>query len=307
MFSMARATAKAYTIVAAVAALLTTAPSHAENFAYVSATGSGTACTAAAPCATVSLALQTTAQPVRVICLNGSQVDNGIATFGQGSLTIDVDCPRGFMAFLGIPAENTNSSVRIRHMGFRGGFGNEVTIQASGNVIFEDCVFEDSPSVALDVEPTGPLNLVIKNSRFSSSGGGILLKPAAGGSIKATLDHVTITSNNGGGIKSDSTNGVINLDISDSEISNNGGNGINAVSGNSQNIVGIKNSVIARNGAAGVQANGANAGILVSTTLLDQNAAGATSVVGGGNIFTFGNSIIIGAAGAGFTATGQLH
>jgi hypothetical protein len=65
------------------------------------------------------------------------------------------------------------------------------------------------------------------------------------------------------------------------------GGGIDAL-GNAggQAMVSIKNSVIAKNGAAGVQANGANAGVLIGTTLLDQNVAGATTVVGGGNIYT---------------------
>ena len=145
------------------------------------------------------------------------------------------------------------------------------------------------------------------NSRISNAGSGILLKPAAGGSIKATLDHVTITGSVGGGIKADATNGVVDLDVSDSEISDNGGNGINAVaSGRNQNIVSIKNSVIARNGAAGVQSNGANAGVLMATTLLDQNVSGALSVVAGGNLFTYGNNQVVGSQGSNFTSTAAL-
>ena len=96
-------------------------------------------------------------------------------------------------------------------------------------------------------------------------------------------------------------------DITDSVISNNGGNGINAVAGANQNIVSIKNSVIAKNGVAGVQANGANAGVLIATTPLDQNAAGATSVVSGGNVFTYGNNQIVGSAGSGFNHTAGLQ
>jgi hypothetical protein len=122
-----------------------------------------------------------------------------------------------------------------------------------------------------------------------------------------TFDHVTIIGNSGGGIKADSTNGVVNLDISDSEVSNNGGNGINAIGGVNQNIVSIERNVIARNGAAGVQANGASAGVLVADTLLDQNTAGATSVVGGGNMFTYGTNKIVGGAGSGFNQSAGLQ
>jgi hypothetical protein len=98
------------------------------------------------------------------------------------------------------------------------------------------------------------------------------------------------------------------VDIADSVVSNNGGNGINAV-GNAggQAVVSIKNSVIAKNGVAGVQANGVNAGVLLQTTLLDQNANGATSIVNGGHISTYGNNSIVGSAGSGFTATAGLQ
>jgi hypothetical protein len=61
--------------------------------------------------------------------------------------------------------------------------------------------------------------------------------------------------------------------------------------------VSIKNSLIARNGVAGVQANGASAGVHIATRLLDQNAAGATTVVNGRNLFTYGN--IVGSLGSG--------
>ena len=128
-----------------------------------------------------------------------------------------------------------------------------------------------------------------------------------GGSIKATLDHVTITGNSGGGIKIDTTNGAVTVDITDSEISGNGGNGINAVGGAGQAVVSIKNSVIAKNGVAGVQANGASAGILIANTLLDQNAAGATSIVANGNMFTYGNNQVVGSPGSGFNHSAGLQ
>ena len=149
---------------------------------------------------------------------------------------------------------------------------------------------------------------MIRNSRISNNASGMVLKPAAGGSINATLDHVTITGNTGGGIKIDTTNGPVTMDITDSVVSNNGANGINAV-GNAggQTMVSIKNSVIAKNGLVGVQANGANAGVLVQTTLLDQNVAGATSVVNGGHISTYGNNSIVGRAGSGFTGSASLQ
>jgi hypothetical protein len=46
---------------------------------------------------------------------------------------------------------------------------------------------------------------------------------------------------------------------------------------------------------------------LVNNTVLDSNAAGATSAVGGGRTLTYGNNSIIGSAGSGFTGPTPLQ
>ena len=303
MITMIRAVARVCIAAVAVTAFLPTAPSHAENVAYVSAAGNdGASCTATQPCANLSAALFG-GPALRVICLNGSGLSSIGFGFGVPNLSLDIDCPQGYLANLGVGEGPV--TVRIRHLSFwdsQAG-GSLFKLTASGTVILDDCVFTDAAVDALDIEPSGPLNLVIRNSRISNGGAaGIILKPAAGGSINATFDHVTVTGNSGGGIRADSTNGLINLDVTDSEISNNTANGIIAIAGASQNMVSVKNSVIARNGLAGIAANGANTGVIAQTTLLDQNVAGATSL-SGGHIITYQNNSIIGSAGSGFTAT----
>jgi hypothetical protein len=188
-----------------------------------------------------------------------------------------------------------------------GSSDNAMKVIGSGTLIFDNCAFANFFGPALDIEPNAAFNLVITNSRISSSASGVLLKPAAGGSIKATLDRVTITGNNGGGIKTDSTNGTVDLGVTDSEISNNVGNGINLVGSANQNMLNLSRTVIAKSGVAGLQANGANAGVLVDTTLFDTNASGATSVVAGGHILTYGNNRIVGSSGSGFTGSASLQ
>ena len=311
MISTIRAIAKLLVVAVAVAASLPVASSHAQNIEYVSATGSDSnSCTPALPCADVQGALAKggllSGESVRVICIGGSEV-NSIGIFLNEGATADVDCPQGDLPFFS--SAGGVVTVRFRHLSLgEASVASAITASSGGTFILEDCVFTDSTAAELDVEPNGPLNLVIRNSRISNSGSGILLKPAAGGSIHAILDHVTIADNSGGGIKIDTTNGPVTTDITDSDISNNGGNGINAVgAAGGQNIVSIKNSVIAKNGAAGVQANGANAAVLAQVTLFDQNASGATSVVGSGHISTYGNNSIIGSAGSGFTGTAPLQ
>jgi hypothetical protein len=292
-------------VAAAVAAVLPTATSYAENIGYVSANGAGTACTSTAPCGSLETALTFVSPPSRIICVGGSGPNNNNIEYA-GSFQADIDCPQGYLAQFSV--EHYPTTLRVRHLGFRyAGFSSLIAFMGSGTLILEDCVFTDATSNALDIEPNGPLDLVIRNSRISNSAAGILLKPTAGGSIKATLDHVTITSNTGGGIKTDSTNGVVNLDITDSEISNNGGNGINQVGSANQNMLNVSRTVIAKNGVAGLQANGATAAALVDTTLFDTNASGATTVVNSGHILSYGNNRIVGSAGAGFTGSAGLQ
>jgi Right handed beta helix region len=313
---MFRIIAKLFAVAFVLIAFLHVAPLCAAPFTWVSSTGSdANPCTAALPCATLYGAASNTDRDGQINCINSPSFT--FSNFGE-TAPVTIDCAGMYQTtYPNVGAIWTFSSVviRIRNLTISGSAGGypAISIAGSGTLILENCVFENfnasGAGAALDIEPTGPLNLVIKNSRISNNAAGVLLKPAAGGSINATLDHVTVTGNTGtgGGIKTDSANGIVNLDIIESEISNNGGVGINARSGGSLNMVSIKNSFITKNSAQGVQANGANVGVTVQTTLLDQNTGGATSVVAGGHISTYGNNSIVGSSGSGFTGTASLQ
>jgi hypothetical protein len=291
--------------------LLHIAPLFAAPVTYIANGGSGTTCTSAAPCGSLSAALGVD-NGGQITCLDPNTTAE-ISILFSGSVTID--CLglnlAGTSGSVGLILDGTNQVVKIRNLAMSGVSGglSAISFTGSGTLILENCVLENLTGTALDIEPTGPLNLVIRNSRISNNASGMLLKPAAGGSINATLDHVVVTGNTGtgGGIKTDSASGIVNLDITESEISNNDGVGVNARSGGSLNMVSIKNSVITKNTAQGVQANGANVGVIVQTTLFDQNTSGATSVVAGGHISTYGNNSIVGSSGSGFTGTASLQ
>jgi hypothetical protein len=307
---MIRIIARLFAVAVALTAFLPVAPLFAANVvAWVSSTGSdGNPCTAALPCSTFFEAINSIGAGLngQISCFN---------SFGQAapdlffSVSVTIDCAGIYETSQSnegaLVPSGTNQVVKIRNLTISGALGGwpAIKVTGSGTLIIENCAFENMSGIALDIEPNGPLNLVIRNSRISNNASGMLLKPAAGGSIKATFDHVVTTSNNGGGIKSDSTNGVVNLDISDSEISNNPGNGINLVGSTNQNMLNLSRTVIAKNGVAGLQVNGATTAALVDTTLFDTNTSGATSVVGGGHVLTYGNNHIVGSAGSGFTGT----
>jgi hypothetical protein len=301
-------------VVFALAAFTQIRPASAgtASIAYLSATGVNGPCSAAQPCADFVTAVDTlNQQNGRIECINSPSFSETGVAFVDSPMNLTLDCAGTEL----VTAANvgafeffaSNQTFKLRNFTISGIAGGSPAIRflGSGTLILENCVLEDLAGTfaALDLEPSGPLNVVIRNSRISNSSSGILLKPAAGGSIKATFDHVVITVNNGGGIKSDSTDGVVNLDVSDSEISNNPGNGINLVGSANQNMLNLSRTVIAKNGVAGLQVNGATTAALVDTTLFDTNTSGATSVVGGGHVLTYGNNHIVGSAGSGFTGT----
>jgi hypothetical protein len=299
MISTIQTVAKSLVIAAAMVAVLQAPPAGAARL-FFAATGSGGLCTLSTPCTFVQ-AMTVANDGDELACADSS--DNNGALINK---SIVVDCNGTTGSIQQLTINGATITVVLRNMTMYH-LGTPISVQA-GTLILDNVHIFAGSGQAVGVEPTGPTAFVARNSLIDGGASAILFKPAAGGSINATLDHVTIAQNTGGGIKVDTTNGAVTLDITDSVVSDNGGNGINAVgSAGGQAIVNIKNSVIARNGGAGVQANGVNAGVLLQSTLLDQNAAGATSVVSGGNLFTYGNNSIVGLKGSGFTATATLQ
>jgi hypothetical protein len=156
---------------------------------------------------------------------------------------------------------------------------------------------------------TSAINLKVQDTTLVGNGTGMKITSVPPGvAVDAVVNRTQIDNNVGGGLRADGTSGgSITVDLVDSSVSLNGGNGINAIAGAGQNMVTIKNSVVAKNAVAGVQANGANAAVLLVNTLLDQNVAGATSIVGNGHIVTYGNNQIVGSPGSGFNGTAALQ
>jgi hypothetical protein len=184
-----------------------------------------------------------------------------------------------------------------------------IDLVAGGAVTVEDCTFRNFITAGIEFTPSsGTSQLFVRNSTIQHNAAGVMIKPGASGNVTASFDHVAITNNTGGGIKIDTTNGPVTVDITDSEINSNSGNGMNAVGGaGGPAMFSIHNSVIAKNGAAGVQANGPSAAAMIDTTLLDSNTNGATTVINGGRILTYGNNRIVGGSGSGFTGSASLQ
>jgi Right handed beta helix region len=313
-FDMTRIIEKLFAVAAVLTALLPIAPLAAApvTLTFVASAGSdNNACTPMQPCASLSKAVQNVASGGQTTCLDPTGSAFGPIVFATPSYSLTIDCPGTIVpSGFGLALGSTNQVFKIRNLTFDGALasgGPAIEVTGSGTLILENCVFENFSGVALDIEPSGALNLVMKNSRVSNNTGGVLIKPAAGGSVTATFDGDTIV-NNTGGLRTDSTNGNVKVDVSNSTTSNNTANGMVVIGGaGGTNMVTLKSDVIASNGQAGIVANGSMAAVLVNNTVLDSNTTGATSVASGGRILTYGNNSTIGLAGSGFTGTAPLN
>jgi Right handed beta helix region len=305
---MIRIIAKFFAVTFALTFLVEIAPVSAATVNFIANGGSGLACSSSAPCATIADALAVVDAGGQITCFDSTAFSSGGSSY---ALSVAIDCPGVYsMSGGGFTFLGNNQVVKIRNMTMRRltGTNPAISVQGSGTLIIENCIIESVSAEALDIEPTGAFNLVVTNSRMSNNSAGVLIAPQSGGSVTATFNNVTIANNSGGGIKTESTNGAVTVDVVDSVISDNGGNGLNAVGGaGGANMLNLIRDVIASNGSAGVQANGTNAAALVNNTVLDSNTAGATSVVGGGRILTYGNNSIVGTSGSGFTGPTPLQ
>lgn len=288
-------------------AVLQGMPAQAAHI-FISQNGNdANACTFSSPCRSTSRAIalnQEGGGPFEITCLDAGDY-SALVTITR---SVTIDCT-GRAANMG-PFTVNGSGITVVLRNFSIVFSSTLAgVFLENGTLIVDNLHIVSVADAILAEPTSPSKLVVKNSLFESNGSGLLIQPGSGGSVTATLDHVTITSSIGGGLKVDTaTNGPVTVDIFDSTISNNTGNGLNAVSGaGGASMLNIRNSVIADNGAAGIQANGANAAALLNNTLLDSNAAGATSTVGGGRVLTYGNNSVVGPPGSGFTGPVPLQ
>ena len=292
-------------LAAAFVAVVPTAPAEASGLVrtYVAANGTDmNSCVFTSPCGSISRALTSTISGGTVSCIDSGEFGNATIT-----ISVTIDCA-GTSAELGsLTINGAGILVTLKNLTIAQGSPTGITYQEGAGLILDNVRIITSIT-AISVTPTTAAKLVVSNSVFGNNNSGVVIKPGAGGSVFASFDHVTVANNTGGGMKTDTTSGPITVDISNSTVSNNTGNGMNAVGGaGGPNMLSIKNSVIAASGAAGIQANGSTAAALVNNTLLDSNASGATAVLNGGRVLTYGNNSIVGSSGSGFTGPAALQ
>ena len=151
MISTIQVLMKPFFIAVALTACLPIAASRAQTaFAYVSATGSGNACTATQPCsslnAAINAALTNNSNNGQIVCLGSVNLSSPSTATGIGrdDQTLKIDCPAG--AYLtGLVWGGSNETAKFRNVTFTNlGLTSAIRFTGSGTLILESCIFEES-------------------------------------------------------------------------------------------------------------------------------------------------------------------
>lgn len=287
--------------------LLPNTKAHAQaSAAFLSANGTGTACSITAPCSTVSAAISAVVTGGIIYCLGtGEYFANG-ATINK---TLTIDCPGSSIdagASDGLIINGAGIVVRLRNFSLRG-FGAFSTSEGSIGINFVDGAalhvenvdisgVWKSPAIGIKFAPTTAAKLFVSNSSISDSGtgtvgGGIVVSPSGSGSARVIVERTTIT-NNVFGIAADGSGstGGIKMIVTDSVTSGNTQDGIIAVtqSGGASIGVMVKNTKTVNN-AFGIRSLGPNVTVRVDSSSAIGNGTGL-SFGGGGALLSYGNN-----------------
>jgi hypothetical protein len=175
-----------------------------------------------------------------------------------------------------------------------------VLYQSGGKLNITDCVFEngngtDEAGILLSTSAPAILNVARTTVRANGNGtgGGIVIRPRAGGSALVSLDRVSVLSN-AFGIAADGTSSTtgINVTISESVTAGNSQDGVIAVSSPGAAPIGmLLTNVKSSNNSYGVRSIGANVTVRVDSSKIAGDGIGlATS--SGGSLLTAGNNIV---------------
>ena len=259
-------------------------------------------CSRTAPCKTFAGAISKTAAGGEINCL-----DPG----GFGAVTITksmtISCPyteggalaggNGITINDGATATPNTAVVYLRGLDI---FGvnppsNGVRFVAGAALHIEDSVirrFNAANSAGVSFAPAATAELFISNTMIAdngngATGGGVIVKPGAGGSGRVVLSNVRVVNNANVGVLIDMTgvtagSGVLGI-IDNSTVTGNG-TGIRVLvpAGNLGSTLKITNSTVAMNSATGISGDGTSATIRVGNTSITGNVTGVGSANGSG-------------------------
>ena len=257
-------------------------------------------CSRTAPCKTFAGAISKTA--------TGGEI-NVLDPGGFGGVTITKSITissEGFEA--GVLVSGTNAIVVnapatavvvLRGLDIEGlGTGlNGIRFLAGGALHVENCTINNFTQIGIDFEPSGSSELfvvdtIVRNTQPAASTiGGILVKPTATGSARATITRTQLL-NNHFGLR---VEGGSTVSVTDSVANGNNTNGFVAVGtavGSAE--LSLESCTASNNTLGGVRADQAGATVFISNTSISGNGGNGLSLNGAGAIVSFGNNSVDG-------------
>lgn len=266
---------------------LASAPAHAQaTRTWVSGVGDdANPCSRTAPCKTFAGAISKTAAAGEINCL-----DPG----GFGAVTVTksmtISCEAGTA---GVLVSGTNgiifNAAATDYLFLKGldieGLGtgiNGISFLNGGFLHVEDCVIRRFSGSGISITAGGATGFAItRTTVFSngngSTGGGIRIAPAAGGTSKGVIDRV-VADRNTFGLAADASGGSVNLNVNDSTATNSTLAGMVGVGG-----AGTVNMMIMRstasNNSTGIQNAGGTSNVRVGQSAIQGNTTGVSGTV----------------------------
>lgn len=267
--------------------LLASAPANAQaTRTWVSGVGDdANPCSRTAPCKTFAGAISKTAAAGEINCL-----DPG----GFGAVTVTksmtISCEAGTAGVL-VSGTNgiifnagANDYLFLKGLDFEGlGTGiNGVSFLNGGFLHVEDCVIRRFTGSGISITAPGTTGFEItRTTVFSngngSTGAGIRIAPAAGGTSKGVVNRV-VADRNTFGIAGDATGGSVKLSIDDSTATNSTLAGIIGVASSGTADLMVMRAT-ASNNATGIQNGGGTTNIRVGSSAIQGNATGVSGSV----------------------------
>jgi hypothetical protein len=285
--------------------LLCSAPAQAQaTRTWVSGIGNDAdPCSRTAPCKTFSGAISKTAAQGQINAMDSGAF--GAVTINK-SLTIDASGHfAGVLATLGSNAIIINALstdvVVLRGLDIDGANtgANGIRVLAAGAVHIENCVVNNFAQKGIDIEPTTGTFLfikdtVVRNNQNAANGGGILIKPGVGGSVRGDIDNVRVERNLFGlRTENNTETAVRNSTFIGSTGGVGVGIGVNAV-GSSNAQINLEDCVVSNNLSHGVQASGSNTFVRLSNTMVTNNSGTGINPTASGQVHTFGTNRVVG-------------
>ncbi len=260
-------------------------------------------CSRTAPCKTFAGAISKTAAFGEINC-----IDPG--GFGAVTITksITIDCGGTFGSILasgtnGINVNGSNIIVAIRNISINGALTGLVGINfTTGLSLHVENVniigFNTGLATGIRFAPTAAnsflhvINTTITGNGIApSTGGGIAIQPAAGGSALGIISDTKIE-NGAVGVALNSGAGAITMTIRDTIIGGNRSFGI-VTAGASANALMIDRTSIANNGDTGILSTGAGSLVRIFNSVITGNVTGV-GASGGGVLRSYKNNAING-------------